>query len=139
MLTLASVVDVRLWNKPNHEDEELREQVSILNRQWDFSSAYTSENELSSNQGSPFCWLMNSDELSSNRTDELSKGQTELVCSNHYSSNLERCELGDVGDEDRLRKSNSKTDKDSSAEPALPVRSCNLCNRTAEENNDRAA
>lgn len=82
---------------------------------------------------------MDSDELSSNCTDELSKGQTELVCSNHYSSNLERCELGDVGDEDRLRKSNPKTDKDSSAEPTLPVRGRNLCNRAAEENNDRAA
>ena len=115
---VSSMIKVRLRNKPYGYDQD------------------ASEDELGSNQWLPLRGLMNSDKLSCDSADKLSKCNEKLVGTNHEATNLEWCNLRDIGDEYRLSKADSQADKYSCSEPTLPVEGADLGDGATEQDHD---
>lgn len=101
-------------------------------------STYAGEDKLRSNQWSPFRRAMDYHQLRSDGADQLSNGDEELIGPYHESPDLERCQLGDVRDQDGLSEADADSDKDGCPEPAFPVKCRVLGHRSAKEDDDSA-
>lgn len=87
---------------------------------------YACEHKLCRDQRPPFVGSVCLDQLGSDRAEKLSECQHQLISTDHESTDLERGELGNVGNENGLSKTDAETDKDCGTEPALPVVRGNL-------------
>lgn len=118
MVTLSSVVQVRFGHKPDDDEQD------------------SGESKFDGDQGLPLVGQVDGKELGGDGNDQLSKGERQLVGTDHESTNLERRDLRDKGDEDGLSETDTESNHDSTSQPMLPFVGSDFENGSDEQDED---